>query len=118
MAIPLRSVVKKKGSGDIGIVVPDLGGVCGDEVPVVFEGSAYYIGVEEEDLEVIGQENPVPILEKCRGKGDETCCRWLMHGDTGDICGRLDPTFSNALIFNTSAYKKEPLKMFPACMDE
>ena len=111
-------VVKDTRDGDQGVVVLDGFGACAPgEVPVVFEGNTFFTGVHHSVLEVIGPENAVPDKERCGAGRGEECCRWLMMGEGGFICGRHH-RMRDAIIFraHTMGAKRNPTEAYPNCM--
>jgi hypothetical protein len=86
-----RTVVKHTPSGRMGVVVPDLLGVCSSqEVAVVLEGEIAVVRILLMDLKEIGPENAIADYSKCGvGEGEERCCVFFSWGPNGPLCDRF-----------------------------
>lgn len=111
----LQTLVKHKGTGRLGVVTQDCMSCCDEgEVPVVFEGTTFFEGTPEGDLEVIGPENAVADMDKCGAGQGEKCCMFLVVDANGPSCQRFG-RMRNDLTFRTMTAKRNPNLLFPNC---
>ncbi len=112
-----RTVVRRKDTGETGIVCPSLGILnCNgpDEVSVVYAGSTAAIGTDRALLEVLGPEEAIADFVRCgAGRGKDTCI-FLAAGAGGPSCERFGPIRWN-LIFRTMRAERNPEQLFPDC---
>ena len=112
------TIVEHTESGRRGVVVNDAFGVCSpEEIGVVYYGTTYSDGTQQELLRQVGTYEAVPDLKACgAGKGDD-CCIFLTVGPEGPCCERFS-SLRNSLIFKTMRAKREPPEPYPDCMDQ
>jgi hypothetical protein len=115
------TIVKSKANGILGVICHDLPSYlrCGDpgDITVQFAGSAGTLELPPDEVEIIGEESPIPDHDKCGGGKGANCCIFLILDGDGFHCERHGE-LRWSLIFSTMTAKRVPGEFYPDCMNQ
>ena len=118
---PPRTRVRNRATKAEGTVVPDYplfgGADIEDDVTVIYDGTAIYVEVGQDFLEIIGAEEPRPDPYRCGAGKGAACCVFLTCGAGGFNCER-HTGLRWVLISRAMNAKRKPVAPYPDCMDQ